>query len=423
MKMGSGKTLVEKILSERLHREVQSGEIVVVPVDLVFAHDGTLPMAMEQMRKLGVESVFDARKVIAVCDHAVPPPSEKVANIHAAMRAFARANKFTLYENGEGICHQIVLERFSAPTKIIIGADSHSCTHGAVAAFATGMGSTDVAAILAYGRTWVRVPKSIRVEISGELPEGVSSKDVFLHLIGEIGEDGAAYKSIEFVGSSVEEMSVAERATLTNMAVEAGAKCGICPADRRTREFLREQGREEEFREVSPDKNADYEEELEIEAGKVEPMVACPHKVSNVRAVSECEGVEVDVVCIGSCTNGRIEDLRKAAKILKGKKVAPDTRLLVCPASRKVFVQAVREHLIEIFLEAGASVLTPSCSFCIGRTVALADGEVALSTQNRNFKGRMGNKNAEIYLCSPETAAASAVQGKITDPRAVASKR
>ena len=396
--MGSGKTLVEKILSERLHREVQAGEIVVVPVDLVFAHDGTLPMAMEQMRKLGVESVFDARRVIAVCDHAVPPPSEKVANIHAAMRAFARANKFTLYENGEGICHQIVLERFSAPTKIIIGADSHSCTHGAVAAFATGMGSTDVAAILA-------------------------SKDVFLHLIGEIGEDGAAYKSIEFVGSSVEEMSVAERATLTNMAVEAGAKCGICPADHRTREFLREQCREEEFREVSPDKNADYEDKLEIEAGKVEPMVACPHKVSNVRAVSECEGVEVDVVCIGSCTNGRIEDLRKAARILKGRKVAPDTRLLVCPASRKVFVQAVREHLIEIFLEAGASVLTPSCSFCIGRTVALADGEVALSTQNRNFKGRMGNKNAEIYLCSPETAAASAVQGKITDPRAIASKR
>ncbi len=417
---GSGdgeKTLVEKILSERLHRDVSAGDIVILPVDLVFAHDGTMPMAIEQMEKMNRRDVFDASKVVAVCDHAVPPPSERVANIHAMMRRFAYDRSIAFHENGDGICHQIVLERFSAPFKIIIGADSHSTTHGAVAAFATGMGSTDVAAILAFGRTWVKVPESMKVNVSGCLNEFVSSKDVFLHLIGEIGEDGATYMSVEFVGSAIDAMNVSERATLSNMAVEVGAKCGLCISDEHTLNFLREQRRAHEFRPVEPDKNAHYADEIEIEAENVEPMVACPHRVSNVKSVSECEGTEIDVVCIGSCTNGRIEDLRKAARILKGKCVARNVRLLVCPASRRVLNQAISEGLIDIFINAGASILTPSCSFCIGRTFALADGEVALSTQNRNFKGRMGNNNASIYLSSVETAAASAINGKITDPR------
>ncbi|MHC1635526.1 MAG: 3-isopropylmalate dehydratase large subunit [Candidatus Methanospirareceae archaeon] len=413
------KTMVEKILSKRLGRDVSASDFVIIPVDLVFSHDGTMPLAIQQMEALGREKVFDATKVIGVCDHASPPPSEAVSNIHAKMREFATKNNIRFYENGEGICHQIVLERYAAPYKIIIGADSHSTTHGALASFATGMGSTDVAAIMAYGRTWIKVPESLKVTITGDLDEHVHSKDIFLHLIGEIGEEGASYKSIEFLGDTVDRMSVEARATMTNMAIEAGAKCGICKADERVREFLRNYGREEEYKSLEPDKDASYKDEITIEAPKVEPMIACPHRVSNVKSVTECEGLEVDVVCIGTCTNGRIEDLRAAAKVLRSKKVAPSTRLIVCPASRRVFIQAIKEGLIEIFLSAGASVLPPSCSFCIGRTVALGDGEVALSTQNRNFKGRMGNNKAYIYLCSPETAAASALKGKISDPRYV----
>jgi 3-isopropylmalate/(R)-2-methylmalate dehydratase large subunit len=413
------KTLIENILSKRRKKDISAGDIIIVPVDLVFAHDGTMPLAMHQMSAMGAKQVFDAEKVIGICDHASPPPSESVANVHAEMRKFASANKMRFYENGEGICHQLVLEKFAAPYKIIIGADSHSTTHGALASFSTGMGSTDVAAIMAFGQTWIKVPEGFKAEITGEIPVHVWSKDLFLHLIGEIGEDGASYKSIEFVGEAVDKMSVDARITLTNMAVEAGAKCGICKSDEKVRDFLWRHGRENEYRklEMEPEKGAVYDDEITIEATTVEPMIACPHKVSNVKGVSECEGLDVDVVCIGTCTNGRMEDLRAAAKVLKGKKVAPDTRLIVCPASRNVFLQALKERLIEIFISAGASVLSPGCSFCIGRTVALGDGEVALSTQNRNFKGRMGNNNAYIYLCSPETAAISAVNGMISDPR------
>lgn len=413
------KTIVEKILSERLKKDISASDFCIVPVDLVFSHDGTMPLAIQKMEELGKTHVFDASKVIGICDHASPPPSEAVANIHSNIREFAAVNKMKFYENGEGICHQIVLEKFAAPYKIIIGADSHSTTHGALSSFATGMGSTDVAAIMAYGKTWIKVPESLKVNITGELREHVSSKDIFLQLIGEIGEDGASYKSIEFLGDTVDKMSAEGRATMTNMVIEAGAKCGICKADEKVKSFLKKHGREGEYKSLEPDKNAFYEDEINIEASKVEPMIACPHRVSNVKSVSECEGLEVDVVCIGTCTNGRIEDLRSAAKILKSKKVASNTRLIVCAASREVFIQALREGLIEIFLSANASVLIPSCSFCIGRTVALGDGEIALSTQNRNFKGRMGNNKAFIYLCSPETAAISAIKGKISNPESV----
>ena len=414
-----GKTLVEKILSARLERDVETGEILTLDVDLVFAHDGTLPLAIQQMEQLCVRKVFDASKVVAICDHATPPPSERAANVHAFMRRFAEENGIMLFENGDGICHQLILENFAAPLKIIVGADSHSTTHGALGAFATGMGSTDVAAILAFGKTWVKVPESFKVIVEGEPPPHVSSKDIFLSFIGEIGEDGAAYMSVEFSGDAVERMSVEARATLSNMAVEVGAKCGLCAADERVREFLMRHGREHEFRELKPDADAGYADELVIEAEKLEPQVACPHRVENVKSVSEVEGLEVNVVCIGSCTNGRLEDLQAAARILKGQRVASGVRLIVCPASRRVFLEALKAGFVEIFLKAGGMLVPPSCSFCIGRTFALSDGDVALSTQNRNFKGRMGNNNAEIYLCSPETAAASAIRGKITDPRAL----
>lgn len=408
-------TLAEKIISRRVGRKVSAGDILIVPVDLVFAHDGTAPLAIRMMNEqLGISKPFDPSKVAIFCDHAVPPPSERVANIHKELGRFSRECNAWFF-NGEGICHQIVLERFSSPFKIIIGADSHTCTHGVVGCFATGMGSTDVAAILAYGKTWIRVPEGFAVRINGAPQPMVMSKDVILHVIGSIGADGASGMSMEFLGDYISSLSVGERATMCNMAVEAAAVCGICECDERTRSFLREVGREHEFMELRTD--GGYDDEIEVDAGKVEPMIARPHRVDNVVPVSEVEGMDVDVVCIGSCTNGRIEDLRVAARILKGKRIADGVRMIVYPASRKVYVDAIKEGIMDIFAQAGAIIGPPSCGFCIGRTVALADGEVALSTQNRNFKGRMGNDNAEIFLCSPATAAASAINGKVTDPR------
>ena len=411
------KTMVEKILSSKVKHDLCAGDIVIMPVDLVFAHDGTLPLAIQQMGLFGSKEVFDSRKVVGICDHASPSPSEKVSNVHAMMRRFADENNMDFYENGDGICHQIVIERYAVPWKVIIGADSHTTTHGALGAFATGMGSTDVAAIMRYGKTWLKIPESFKVEVNGRLNEHVHSKDIFLHMVGEITADGATYMSLEFLGETVDEMNVESRLTMANMAIEAGGKCGICVADEKVREFLSRYGREDEFKPISPDKDANYADEIIIGAEDVEPMIALPHRVDNVKSVSECEGIELDQVCIGSCTNGRIEDLRIAAKILKGNKAAEGTRLIVYPASRDVLIQATNEGIIETFLKAGAAVCPPGCGFCIGKTIALADGEKALSTQNRNFKGRMGNDNAEIYLCSPETAAVSAITGKITDPR------
>jgi 3-isopropylmalate/(R)-2-methylmalate dehydratase large subunit len=413
-------TMVEKILGRKIGRKVSPGELIAVQVDLVFAHDGTMPLAIQQMEKhLGTRKVFDSEKVVAICDHAVPPPSERVANVHKFVREFAKENGIKIYENGDGVCHQIIAENYSAPWKVIIGADSHSCTHGALGAFATGMGSTDVAAIMAYGMTWLRVPESIKIELTGELPRRVLSKDVFLTLLGILGADGATYQTLEFLGEGIKAMSVGERMTLTNMAIEAGAKTGICEADEKVREFLRENGRENEFQPLHPDVSAYYKDEIILESERIEPMVACPHKVDNVKSVSEVEGLEIDVVCLGSCTNGRIEDLRVAAEILKGKKVHQEVRFIVYPASRKVLMRAYEEGIIDVFLSAGASIGVPGCGFCIGRVVAVGDGERVLSTQNRNFLGRMGNNKAEIYLSSPATAAASAITGKITDPREV----
>ncbi|MDD1721082.1 MAG: 3-isopropylmalate dehydratase large subunit [Euryarchaeota archaeon] len=406
------KTISEKILSKRSGKDVESGDIVAVPVDLVFAHDGTLPLAIQQ---LGDHPVKYPDKVAAICDHASPSPSEKVSNVQIFMRHFARKYGLEFFENGDGICHQIVFERYAAPYKVIIGGDSHTCTHGAVGAFATGMGSTDVAAIMAYGKTWLKVPETIKVELLGQLNEKVHSKDVFLDLISQITADGATYKALEFAGEGIRHLSVESRATLSNMAIEAGAKVGLCPADAKVKEYLAQHKRDAEYLPLYADRAAAYAREVQIRAETVVPMIAKPHRVDNVVPVTDLEGEEIDQVCLGSCTNGRIEDLRVAAGILDGKQ--SKTRLVVYPASRSVLIQAVREGIMETLLRAGAAIGPPGCGFCIGRTVALGDGEVALSTQNRNFKGRMGNDNAYIYLCSPSTAAASAITGKITDPR------
>ena len=406
------KTISEKILSKQSGKDVGSGDIAAVPVDLVFAHDGTLPLAIQQ---LGDHPVKYPDKMAAICDHASPSPSEKVSNVQIFMRRFAHKHGVEFFENGDGICHQLVLERYAAPYKIIIGGDSHTCTHGALGAFATGMGSTDVAAIMAYGKTWLKVPETIKVELSGQLNDRVHSKDVFLDLISQITADGATYKALEFAGEGITRMSVESRATLCNMAIEAGAKVGLCPADAKVKEYLAQLSRGAEYLPLYADRGATYAREVQILADAVVPMIAKPHRVDNVVPVTDLEGEEIDQVCLGSCTNGRIEDLRVAASILDGKR--SKVRLVVYPASRSVLIQAVREGILEILLKAGAAIGPPGCGFCIGRTVALGDDEVALSTQNRNFKGRMGNDNAYIYLCSPSTAAASAIRGRITDPR------
>jgi 3-isopropylmalate/(R)-2-methylmalate dehydratase large subunit len=409
------KTISEKILSKRSGVDAASGDIVTVPVDLVFAHDGTLPLAIQE---LGRHSVKFPKSAVAFCDHASPSPSEKVSNVQTLMRQFAHTYGMDFYENGDGICHQIVLERYASPYKIIVGGDSHTCTHGALGAFATGMGSTDVASIMAYGKTWLKVPETVHVEVSGKLPKSVHSKDVFLELLSRITADGATYKALEFYGDTVETMSVESRATLSNMAIEAGAKVGMCAADEKVEAYLAHYGRGDEFTPLYADKDAIYVDEIRIRAETVVPMIAKPHKVDKVVPVTELEGQELDQVCIGSCTNGRIEDLRAAARILHGHR--SKARLVVYPASRDVLLEALKEGVLETLLKAGASIGPPGCGFCIGRTVALGDGEVALSTQNRNFKGRMGNDTSFIYLSSPSTAAASAIEGKITDPRGLA---
>ena len=413
-------TMAEKILSKKTGAAVRPNDLIVVPVDLGFAHDGTLPLAIQLMEdELHTRTVHDPSKVIAICDHASPSPSEQVSNVQIMMREFARENGIALYENGDGVCHQIVVEKHAAPYKVIIGADSHTCTHGALGAFATGMGSTDMAAIMAYGKTWLKVPQSYRIEISGDLPDHVYSKDAFLYLCGKITADGATYMSMEFLGNAVDEMSVESRLVMCNMAIEAGGKCGLCVADEKVREFLARYGRSDEYQPLQPDNDADYASEIVIATDDIEPQIAAPHRVDNVSPVGEFVGLSLDQVCIGSCTNGRIEDLRIAARILKGEKAAKDTRLVVYPASRSVLLQAISEGVIATLVEAGAAVCAPGCGFCIGRTVALGDGEVVLSTQNRNFKGRMGNNNSEIYLSSVETAAVSAIRGELTDPREV----
>ncbi|MEM1566470.1 MAG: 3-isopropylmalate dehydratase large subunit [Candidatus Bathyarchaeia archaeon] len=409
-------TMAEKILSRKVGKTVTAGEIVVSDVDFLMAHDGTAPLAIEQLSKLEVDKVFDPSRILLVIDHAGPSPSDKVSNIHKMMREFARKQRCHLRDVGYGVCHQILIEEFVEPGMIVIGADSHTCTHGVLGAFATGMGSTEVAVGMAYGQTWLKVPETIRVNVLGELKWPLSSKDVALYLMKELGTDGANYMAVEFVGEGIEKMSMDSRITLTNMTVEAGAKVGFCPFDKVAQNFLLTE-RGKLFGYLGPDKNANYSDEITIDARNIEPVVALPHSVDNVKAVNEVEGIEIDQVFIGTCTNGRLEDLRTAARVLEGKKVKDGVRLIVQPASKKIYLKALKEGIIETLLVAGAVINPPGCGPCVGRHLGiLGDGEVCLSTQNRNFIGRMGNPKAEIYLASPAVAAASAIKGAITSP-------
>lgn len=413
-----GKTLVEKILSEKSETDAHAGDIVIATVDLAFVQDGTGPLALRQLEASDLDRVANPQRVVLFLDHAAPTPSRELANDHITLRNFARKSGAQLCDVGEGVCHQLIAEYFASPGEVILGADSHTVTAGALGAFATGMGSTDVAIAIALGRTWLRVPESFKIEVSGSFQRGVYAKDLALHLIGKIGADGATYKSLEYCGQAVENMSVSGRFTLANMAVEAGAKVGLFPSDETTRRYLESRGRGHLFRPIAPDPNARYEKTIEINVAGLEPTVSKPHSVDNVALARELAGQKIEQVFIGTCTNGRLEDLAVAAELLKGRKRHPSTRLLVAPASKDVFAQALSAGYIQIFLDAGGTVLPPGCGPCVGvHQGVLGDGERCLSTANRNFKGRMGNPEAFIYLASPATAAASAIAGEIVDPR------
>ncbi|TRZ53590.1 MAG: 3-isopropylmalate dehydratase large subunit [Dehalococcoidia bacterium] len=415
-----GKTLAEKILSQKSESEARAGNIVIARVDLVFAQDTTGPLTIRQFQASGFERPANPQKTALFLDHAAPSPNYGLSDDHRLLRQFARQTDCPIYDVGSGICHQIVAESLAKPGDVIIGADSHTVTAGGLGAFATGMGSTDVAIALGLGKTWFQVPKSIKIVVSGNFPEGVGAKDLILHLIGQIGADGATYQALEFSGDTVDNMSMSQRFTIANMAVEAGAKAGLFAADKTTQDYLAAQGRGNHYQPVSPDADATYEQTINIDVANLEPTVSQPHTVDNIALAKALKGVKIQQVFIGTCTNGRLEDLAVAANILKGKKCHPETRLLVAPASRQIMLAAIQAGYIQTLIEAGAAILPPGCGPCIGlHQGVLGDGESCLSTANRNFKGRMGNPEAFIYLGSPATAAATAITGEITDPREV----
>ena len=408
-----GLTLAQKILSTHAGFEVQFNQLVVANIDVCATQDGTGPLAIKEFKKLG-KKLFNPKRTILFIDHAAPSPRKELSNAHNIIREFAQEYGAVLSDIGCGVCHQRLIEDYVNPGEILVGADSHTCTSGALGAFATGMGSTDIAVSMAFGKTWFKVPQSFKIKVDGKFKDNVCSKDLMLYLIGMIGADGATYKALEFCGETIENMSMSERFTLANMAVEAGAKAGLFETDDKTREFLASRGREDKYKEIKMDDDAIYERVIEIDASKIEPMVACPHTVDNTKKASELNEIKVNQVFVGTCTNGRIEDLRVVASVLKGNKVAQGVRMIIAPASKDIYIQAAKEGLLEIFLEAGANLIPSGCGPCVGvHGGILGDKEVCLATQNRNFQGRMGNTEGFIYLSSPYTAAKSAIAGYI----------
>lgn len=420
MKRGNmGLTLAEKIISSHSGKEVTAGELVIASIDVCAVQDGTGPLTVQEFKKIGKTKLNNPERTILFIDHAAPSPRKELSNTHMVLREFAKEYGAILSDVGMGVCHQRLIEDYVNPGEILIGADSHTCTSGALGAFATGMGSTDIAVGMALGKTWLKVPATFKIEVNGKFKPGICSKDLMLHLIGMIGADGATYKALEFCGDTIENMSMSERFTLANMAVESGAKVGLFATDNKTKEFLESRGRGDKFVELKPDADTVYERIIKIDASTIKHTVSCPHTVDNVKTADELQnlngGIKVNQVFVGTCTNGRIEDLRIVADILKGKKVNPDVRMLIAPASKDVFKQALQEGLIDIFVDANAAILTSGCGPCVGvHAGALGDGEICLATQNRNFQGRMGNTKGFIYLSSPYVAAYTALKGYIS---------
>jgi 3-isopropylmalate/(R)-2-methylmalate dehydratase large subunit len=412
-----GKTMSEKILGEHCGREVSAGQMVITPVDLSYVQDGTGPLTVRQMQKMGSEKAHKPEKTIFFLDHASPSPRLELSNDHLLLREFGQKIGVRVSEIGNGISHQIVTEEYANPGDVIVGADSHTCTNGALGAFATGMGSTDIAVAIGLG-TWMRVPETILVVVKNQFSPGVFSKDLIHHLIGLIGSKGATYKAIEFVGEAIEAMSLAGRLTICNMAVETGGKVGLIPPDEITRKHLESAGRGDKFRHIKSDPDAQFDGVIEIDASKLKPTIACPHFLDNAKTIDELGKILVNMVWLGSSCNGRLEDLHIAAGILKGKRIHIRTRMVVTPASRKIYLDGIADGTIPTLVEAGAVVTGPGCGPCVGvHEGVLGDGEVCLATQPRNFKGRMGNPKAFIYLGSPAVAAATALKGEIADPR------
>ncbi|MBS7655751.1 3-isopropylmalate dehydratase large subunit [Candidatus Bathyarchaeota archaeon] len=413
--------LTEKILAKASNlKEVHAGEIVNAKIDYAMVHDLTAPLTIEAFKEIGVKKVWNPNKIIVIFDHCIPASSIEAAELHKRIRSFIKTQGIkNFFDAGRGgICHQVMVEKgFVKPGGVIVGADSHTCTYGALGTFATGVGSTDMAYVFATGELWFRVPKTIKIHASGKLPKFVSAKDLILYIIGKLGAGGANYMALEFTGSTIRNMSIDGRLTICNMVVEAGAKSGIVPADEKTLNYIKLRTKEK-FSIQESDKDAVYEKVLEVNSENLQSMVACPNSVDNVKPVNQVSGVKINQVFIGSCTNGRIEDLRIAAQILKNRKVNNEVRLIVIPASQEVYLQSLKEGLLEIFVKAGAVIGNPNCGPCLGGHMGLlASEEVCVTTSNRNFIGRMGNPSAKIYLVSPATAAASAVYGEIVDPR------
>ncbi len=415
---GKGKTIAEKILSRHSGQDAYANDIVVADLDYIMGQDGTSPLAIEAFREMEGARVRDTGKVAMVIDHSAPSPLEGISALHRLMREFAREQGIKLYDIGEGVCHQLMPERgHVAPGDLVIGADSHTCTYGAINVFSTGVGSTDLAAGMLSGKLWFKVPETVKFVANGRLPAGVYAKDLILFLIGQVTADGATYMAAEYAGEAVDALSVEGRFTMANMAIEMGAKAGLMRADKKTEEWVKAHSKKA-FEPVAPDSDAMYAKVLEYDVSRLEPQVARPHTVDNVAPVREVAGTPIQQAVLGTCTNGRLEDLRLAAGIVRGRQVHPEVRFIVAPASRQIYLDAMREGVVQTLVEAGAAVVTPGCGPCVGTHNGVpSDGENVISTANRNFKGRMGNNKAFIYLASPATVAAAALAGKIVDPR------
>ncbi|OLO27868.1 3-isopropylmalate dehydratase large subunit [Alkalihalophilus pseudofirmus] len=406
-------TVIEKIISAHSDSPVYQGEIAVVNVDCVMASDTTAPLTIKAFEEMGGQKVWDDQKVVLVIDHAAPAPNERIANLHMMMREFAKKQNVRMYDVGDGICHQLMVENNHVkPGDLVLGADSHTCTYGALGAFATGVGSTDLAGVLLTGKTWVKVPETIKIELKGKLQPGISAKDLILHLVGQLGIEGATYKAIEYTGEAIEALTLASRMTIANMSIEMGAKAGLVSTKGLQLDY--------DFEQLEADSNAKYDQVFEFDVSNLEPQISIPHSPDDVKPISAVVDIPIQQAFLGSCTNGRLEDLHEAANILRGKKIHQDVRMLIAPASKDVYFQALKDGTVETLTAAGGTFLTSGCGPCVGTHLGVpGKDEGVISSSNRNFRGRMGNPESKVYLGSPAVVAASALYGKLTDPRKV----